>query len=61
MVIIFAAILIPPLVIYLVYKLVKFFIKLGETVEEDRKETRDWQQYQASHSETARKVAETEK
>lgn len=61
MVIIFAAILIPPLVIYIVYKLVRFFIKLGETVEEDRKETRDWQQYQASHSEPARKGVETEK
>jgi hypothetical protein len=51
MVIIFAAILIPPLVIYVVYKLVRFFFKLGETVREDKKETRDWQQYQASHPE----------
>ena len=55
MVIIFAAILIPPLVIYIIYRLVRFFIKLGETVAEDRKETRDWQKYQASHQEIAPK------
>jgi hypothetical protein len=47
---IIAAILIPPLVIYFLYKVFRFFVKGVEVTRANEKEDRDWKAYEATHN-----------
>ena len=49
MALILAAILVPPLVIYILYKMFKFFVKGVEVTVENEKEDREWKAYEATH------------
>ncbi|MFM7122900.1 MAG: hypothetical protein ACKOW6_04895 [Fluviibacter sp.] len=46
---ILAAIIVPPLVIFILYKLFKFFVKGVEVTVENEKEDREWKAYEATH------------
>ena len=46
---ILAAIIVPPVLIYIVYKLFRFFVKGVEVTVENEKEDRDWKAYEATH------------
>lgn len=49
MALILAAILVPPLVIYILYKMFKFFVKGVEVTVANEKEDREWKAYEATH------------
>ena len=49
MALIFAAILVPPLVIYIIYKMFRFFVKGVEVTVANEKEDRDWKAYETTH------------
>ncbi|MFM8500669.1 MAG: hypothetical protein ACKOAC_01365 [Fluviibacter sp.] len=46
---ILAAIIVPPLVIFILYKLFKFFVKGVEVTVANEKEDREWKAYEATH------------
>jgi hypothetical protein len=46
---ILAAIIVPPILIYIIYKLFRFFAKGVEVTVENEKEDRDWKAYEATH------------
>ena len=49
MALILAAILVPPLVIYILYKMFRFFVKGVEVTVANEKEDREWKAYEATH------------
>ncbi|WVH09181.1 MAG: hypothetical protein EoVTN8_515 [Fluviibacter phosphoraccumulans EoVTN8] len=46
---ILAAIIVPPILIYIIYKLFRFFVKGVEVTVENEKEDREWKAYEATH------------
>ena len=46
---ILAAIIVPPILIYIIYKLFRFFAKGVEVTIENEKEDREWKAYEATH------------